>query len=367
MDLSKAVTFEGNLGLPIYGWFFYKEGFSKQLVDWLLEEFFPNKKNILILDPFCGSGTSLLVAKEKGFRAVGLDVLPIAFFASKVKTRNYDISELKKSHDLLKSINPHEIKKPGEKWLKKIFYGRTLNDLIFYKHEISKINDEKIRDFFLLALIITMGVVARVKKQGGSLRRVNKPMMPVKKIFLQKANKMINDLEKTRGNFSRIEPLVYKWDARQMDEVVDEKTVDFAIFSPPYMNKIEYTTVYKLENCLFFGEAQTRIRSYIGEAGNLENIASNEPLIINAYLKDMKKVFEKLAKVIKPKGIVAIVVAGACFPDRVYEVDGVFSQMLEDLGFEKIDVRTARYIQCHKHRSIKTGKVRESLLIFRKL
>lgn len=79
MELEKLVTFEGNLGLPVYSWFFYKEGFSKQLVEDLLQEFYPEKKDILILDPFCGSGTTLLAAKEKGLRSIGLDV---NFFAS---------------------------------------------------------------------------------------------------------------------------------------------------------------------------------------------------------------------------------------------------------------------------------------------
>ncbi|MBJ6911284.1 hypothetical protein JG661_18565, partial [Vibrio cholerae] len=40
----------------------------------------------VILDPFCGSGTTLCVAQSKGYESIGVDLNPIACLISRVKT-----------------------------------------------------------------------------------------------------------------------------------------------------------------------------------------------------------------------------------------------------------------------------------------
>lgn len=58
----------------------------------------------LVLDPFCGSGTSLLEARLLHRRAVGIDINPLAVLISKVKTSNLDVVELAKAITKLKQL-----------------------------------------------------------------------------------------------------------------------------------------------------------------------------------------------------------------------------------------------------------------------
>jgi tRNA G10 N-methylase Trm11 len=44
----------------------------------------------LLLDPFCGSGTSLVEARLAGVNAVGIDLNPFAVLLARVKTTDYD-------------------------------------------------------------------------------------------------------------------------------------------------------------------------------------------------------------------------------------------------------------------------------------
>ncbi|KAA4287867.1 site-specific DNA-methyltransferase, partial [Bacteroides ovatus] len=44
-------------------------------------------KGSVVLDPFCGSGTTLVEAQRAGFDAVGIDLNPIACLISSVKTQ----------------------------------------------------------------------------------------------------------------------------------------------------------------------------------------------------------------------------------------------------------------------------------------
>ena len=66
----------------------YKEGFSVELVEQLIREYSKHKERI-ILDPFSGSGSTLLAANDMGYSGVGFEVNPFSFFLSKCKLDKY--------------------------------------------------------------------------------------------------------------------------------------------------------------------------------------------------------------------------------------------------------------------------------------
>lgn len=57
-------------------------------------------KGAVILDPFCGSGTTLLEAQRAGFESVGIDLNPIACLISSVKTKELPPEFLPVAHDV---------------------------------------------------------------------------------------------------------------------------------------------------------------------------------------------------------------------------------------------------------------------------
>ena len=114
-NLGGLATFMPNKFLPVYNWLYYKEGYAKQLVFLLLDEF-KIKKGDTVLDPFCGVGTTSLACKEKGVNSVAFDVNEVALFASKVKTREYNIEELEEA-----------VKKLFKSKFKRIDYKPQLN------------------------------------------------------------------------------------------------------------------------------------------------------------------------------------------------------------------------------------------------
>ncbi|MCS7125769.1 MAG: site-specific DNA-methyltransferase [Aigarchaeota archaeon] len=366
-DWSKLVTFIPNKNLPVHSWFYFKEGFSRDFV-YSMINLLKLKTNCRVLDPFVGSGTTLLTCKEVGIPSVGIDAAPLAVFVSQVKTADYDIQKLK---DTAREVFEKKFEKPNlsqvSKFTKKFFSKPSLEDIIFFREEIRKIEDPVIRNFFTLALMNSAMKVSYAYKDGAVLKVVKKHVPPFRRFFKRVVKKMIRDLKKIDLKPCTVE--VYLGDARKMHFLEDE-SFNAVITSPPYLNKIEYTKVYAIEYELFFGDVKVDpVRSYIGL--NPKNIIDqfpelNLPEAAKAYFYDMKLVLEEIYRVLKKKGKAVIVVAGGVFPDRIVESDILLADLAERVGF-----RVDRIIAVNKRvatvkRVIKIGEARESIIILSK-
>ena len=72
----------------------YLGKFIPQLVDWFLRRYF--KEGDWILDPFMGSGTTLVQANELGMPSAGLDISAFNCLIAKVKTAKYDLDRARR-------------------------------------------------------------------------------------------------------------------------------------------------------------------------------------------------------------------------------------------------------------------------------
>src|SRR3990172_8385055 len=78
-----------------HAWYRFVLSFPPHLVQDYIQKFGLNQKSV-ILDPFCGTGTTLVEAKLAGIQAIGLEGNPFPFFPSSVK-RNWFLDEKKLS------------------------------------------------------------------------------------------------------------------------------------------------------------------------------------------------------------------------------------------------------------------------------
>lgn len=73
-----------------HGYHIYPAMMIPQIARTLIEEYSPKGQLRTILDPYMGSGTTLVEAAVKGIDSVGTDLNPLARMMSKVKTTHYD-------------------------------------------------------------------------------------------------------------------------------------------------------------------------------------------------------------------------------------------------------------------------------------
>ena len=113
-----------------------------------------NNKNINLLDPFCGSGTTLVIAQELRINSVGIDINPYATLLSFVKTHKYDRTDVCDAISTIKSNLKQESNFPIYDFynIKKWFRDDITKSLSQIRHCILLERSKDIRKFFWICL-----------------------------------------------------------------------------------------------------------------------------------------------------------------------------------------------------------------------
>ena len=93
--------------------------FIPQLPRWAIKKY--SKEGDLILDPFCGGGTTLIEGRKLNRNVIGFDYNPYAVLISKIKSEKYDKNILEIG---------------GHSGTSTIFYSKILQQLLFRIEEI---------------------------------------------------------------------------------------------------------------------------------------------------------------------------------------------------------------------------------------
>ncbi len=359
-DLARLVTFVPNKNLPVHRWFYYKEGFSRDLVQMLIDSFRPSS----VLDPFVGSGTTVLTAKENGIPSAGTDVLPVALLASRVKTYDYDIEETKRWIEWAVKLKPepYSTESVRDPLVRRVFLPKTLGKILWYREEIrEEVDDRRVRGLLPLALMNASLKASFAFKDGAVIKVRKKPVPPIENTFRRELKKFKVDLDVHPSG--KADTVVLEADARNLP--FDDETFDAVITSPPYMNKIEYTQMYRIEEELFFpGRRVSGIRSFVG----LQLMEKGYLHTLDLYVEDLRKCVEEMYRVLKRGGRAAVVIAGSYIRelDLVFEADVELARMAEETGFKVRKIVVAREIWATVKRTKKVGRVRESIVLLKK-
>jgi len=212
----------------------------------------------VIFDPYCGTGTTPVEALKNGISCYALEANPVAAFASRVKTHaNYNPEMLReylayiycsmkasyKHHSILELQedlfayktrlmtvtidNLTDLPKEQKDVIPKGFISpKPLQKVLIIRDIIRRIENETVRDFFLLAL------ANFIVKQAGNIR------------FGPEVGRT-----KAKDDVESIIP----GDARELDKYLPQNLlsrINAVITSPPYPNEKDYTRSTRLESVL---------------------------------------------------------------------------------------------------------------------
>lgn len=81
---KSSSTFVDNMSLPVHRWFRFSAGFSAEWAERVIREA-ARGRSIRVVDPFAGSGTTLLAAEDVGVESVGVEAHPFVFRVAQAK------------------------------------------------------------------------------------------------------------------------------------------------------------------------------------------------------------------------------------------------------------------------------------------
>ena len=273
----QLVSFQSSKTEMLHGWISYREGFSAELVERLLNEFgiAPGDS---ILDPFAGSCTTLLTAKMLGIDAVGVEVLPNSHLAWEAKSRafDYDLDELHQVRDLLRTVVPPPTDTPFPHLTitESAFPAETERDLMAYTRwiETAPLTDDT-KLLYKLALMSILEKVSYTRKDGQYLRwdsralkasqrneeRIRRGLEPVRGIdkghlptvresLTEAFGKMVEDVTRLqRQPPPSSQQTLVKGNVLTTLPTLPADQFAAVITSPPYANRYDYTRTYALE------------------------------------------------------------------------------------------------------------------------
>lgn len=261
--------------LSIHQWYRFVLSFPPHLVRHYLEEFGISPGHT-VLDPFCGTGTTIVECKKNGIQSIGVEANEIAAFAARVKT-SWDVdvesfqTEAKRiaenARRRLKRGGIHDDGRENEQTPEAISQLRTLSpdtDKLLLKNSISPYplhktlvllevieeNKGDYTDYYKLALatalVSSIGNLHFGPEVG--VRHIKKDSQ-VLSSWLNRVYEMGRDLCNTPLS-EATEATVYHADSREMRKILTPQSADAVITSPPYPNEKDYTRTTRLESVL---------------------------------------------------------------------------------------------------------------------
>ena len=171
----RLVSYQANRALPGFRWLKYKEGFSRELVELLIDHTNPQS----LLDPFSGIGTAPLTAAGRGLQAAGIEIMPVGVLTSQAiahAANGIDPNALQRAAtEMLDRIDsaknaPHEYAFPHVPITAAAFPPDVEADLAKAREYIAKVNDETLSPLLNFACMSVLESVSYTRKDGQYLR-----------------------------------------------------------------------------------------------------------------------------------------------------------------------------------------------------
>jgi DNA modification methylase len=301
----------------------YQACFAPQIPEFFIKHF--SKEGDIVLDPFCGRGTTVLEANQQNRIGLGVDVSPLALEIAKSKLKNVTYEQVKKR---LSQIDFSKEILEGYEEFKDIYHPQTYSQIMNLKKQLT---DSPV-DTLIKAVIFgrlhghsngffsvwTFNVISfskeRIKRQ--SEKRGLKPdFRDVVPRILKKAKTVLEHpvIEQPKSK-------LFRSDSRKLP--IENNSVDLIVTSPPFLDVINYID----DNWLrfwFLGFDRDQLRNTLIQTGDIEEYKN----FIRDSLKEMNRVLKK--------GKYCIVEVGDVrHKSKKIYLDHLIVELAKDLGFQ---------------------------------
>lgn len=380
------LTQRANLKNTRYGWLRLTPAYSVHLVSELLDSHI--ETDPIVLDPFCGTGTTALVCAERGIESDTTDINPFLIWLGTAKTRNYekaDVSEFdyfaeKLIGEVGIGVEPAwlpEIHQIDKWWDWPVLTCLSQLILAINKLDVPGSVSDLLKIAFCRVMIEQSN--ASFSHQSMSLKKkengVENGHLFNDNVFDASWKNAVSHIRESAESPIERRPNLYRCDARELSKQLEGNYYSCVITSPPYPNRMSY--IRELRPYMYWlgfletaqeaseldweaiggtwGFATSRVGKWVPEndvkipfeefQSILFRIAQSGDLLsryVHKYFYDMKTHVEELFAVVRPGGRIHYIVGNSKFYDVVLPVEQIFAALFESVGFVDTEVKTIR-------------------------
>ena len=394
------ITFRSNEARPVHRWWPYVQGYSAEFVAGVLSHESIGR-GATVLDPFAGSGTTLVEARRAAARPLGTELLAPAALAARVKTRfELDSARLLGAADryLRAARRRRAGSLPFLRETTRQFSPEALEELTRLRDALPPEGREE-NDALRLAfgrILIPSSRLHRSPCLG--YRRGPSPEGPKPfERFRAAIREMADDLEALRPEREGWGPMasVRTEDARTAEWPAG--SVDLAVTSPPYVNGMDYVMNYKVDLAWlgyarsyadlarlraaevacdnlprretrafldfddlpdpWLAEILPRIRSNVARHGSYRR--DDAHAVVRRYFADLVPVLKNVYRALVPGGRFVVVVGDSLLAGEYVPGDLLLARIAGSLGYSIRSVEVARSRRSGQRRSF---SLRESVV-----
>lgn len=307
-----------------------------------------------IVDPFCGSATTLVEIRAAGMRAIGVDLNPLAVLVARAKTwtvaprRRRDLRDV--GHQIAGEVlaagkaarrsgaEPAPMRKPvgfdpnaRNRRLAAWFAPHVRRELELIAYHLDELRE---RDAELAGVLtaclsaILYKVSSRTSDTDGTWVDRNIPRGAAARHFTQRVELLFAGL----GDFPPGSPPdVFELDVRKLDEVVPAGSAGGIVTSPPYAGTYDYAEHQRLR----FDFLALRHRELdAGEIGSRRSFETNAQAE-RWWRKALRDVMDTITRALAPGAAAAIVIGDSVTRTRAhYALDDVREALTDELALE---------------------------------
>jgi len=390
-ELPIATCFEGVYSIASqgitavsHGMFKYPCKFIPHVPRWALKKYYlgPGCQHG-ILDPFAGSGTTLVESVLIGIPSFAIEIDPLGRLLTRVKTTALSSAQLKTLAEsrklfekLLGSTISREELQPFIPRIPRIslwFTPDAMVGLATIKLGIAQFHqrhrDQDLQRFLQVCLASIVRRVSNADDQSPKpyvSRKIIKQPAPVKSTFLQAFDRNLRAITEFSAIAKGAPAQIVGYDARQVDRTkFPGGYISLAITSPPYINAFDYVRSLKLENFwldlispeeisehkkLHIGTEAIPADEYNGYPRETNWPSLNEPVariyerdkkrahVVHKFFMDMALNLQQIRDALEPGGHYCIVVGDGCIRGVTVPTHSIFIDIGRDLGFTLVDL-----------------------------
>jgi site-specific DNA-methyltransferase (cytosine-N4-specific) len=369
-DFAQASTSDGP-----HGFHPYPAKFIPQIPGTLIAHL--SAPGEVVLDPFCGSGTTLVEALAAGRSALGADVNPVAVMITAAKTLRLDGNDEKavdsiltvaeEWHDLAKgkphlgTLNVPKPLIPENEAIDFWFDPSVIRELGIINGAIARCSNPKAR---ILAKVALSSIIVSVSKQDSDTRYVRREKKLREGLVLQRLGAKLRGMAMVlQGLPSNLDVSASVWmgDARLLP--LHRGSADLVVTSPPYPNAYSYH-LYHRTRLLWLGFEPNNVKQL--EIGSHRHYSARNGASKSTFQRDMTACFAGVRHILRPRRFACFVIGDSVIRGELVDNCAVLEEAGKQLGFTLVARFERRINLAKKSFNPAIGKIRrEHVLIFR--